>query len=72
MKNYIAQQIKIYVHVQEEPSIEQLKAVKEDIKTSGSWRSSCAAIAKAIVNEKVDDLNEKCEITEALITLSQE
>jgi hypothetical protein len=51
---------------------EQEKAIKEAIKASGGDAAIVAAVAKAVVSDKVDALEEKAATTQALIEQSRE
>lgn len=70
MKKHIADLTKIYMQAQS--LSEQEKDVKTRVKESGGNPAIVAAVAKSIVNNKVDELKEKSEATVALIDLSRE
>lgn len=58
-KDYIAKLTRILMEVQSLD--EQIKEIKDDAKAAGLNPSILVAVAKAIVNNKVEDLKEKSE-----------
>lgn len=69
MKSEIAKLVTLFT--EEQAISEQVKEVKEQIKASGGNPAVAAAVAKAIVNDKVSELLEKAETTVELIDLSR-
>ncbi|MGL5075070.1 MAG: hypothetical protein ACRDBG_04430 [Waterburya sp.] len=70
MKEEIAKLVKVYMEAQSLSESE--KEIKEEIKAKGGDAAVCAAVAKSIVNDKVDKLKERAELTVDLIELSRE
>jgi alkanesulfonate monooxygenase SsuD/methylene tetrahydromethanopterin reductase-like flavin-dependent oxidoreductase (luciferase family) len=70
MKKQIAELVKLYT--QEQSLGEQIKAVKEEVKAAGGNPAIVAAVAKAIVADKVEELKEKSEVTVEMIELSRD
>ena len=68
-KEYIAELVGLFT--QEESLKEEIKGVKDSIKESGSDPMLLAAVAKAIVKNKVDELQEKSESTIKLIDIAR-
>lgn len=58
-KDYIAQLVKHFTHI--DSISEEVKEVKEAIKAAGFDAGILSAVAKAIVQNKVEDLNAKSE-----------
>ena len=70
MKKYIAELVTLYTQMQ--AFTEQEKAIKDAIKEAGADAAIVAAVAKAIVADKVDALETKASATQAMIDLSRE
>lgn len=68
-KDYIAQLVKHFTHI--DSISEEVKEIKDSIKEAGFDPSILTAVAKAIVKDEVDKLNEKSEDILAAITLAR-
>ncbi len=68
-KDYIAQLVKHFTHI--DSINEEVKEVKEAIKEAGFDAGILSAVAKAIVQNKVDDLSTKSEDILAAITVAR-
>jgi len=68
-KDYIAQLVKHFTHI--DSISEQVKEIKDSIKEAGFDPTILTAVAKAIVKDEVDKLNEKSEDILAAITLAR-
>ena len=68
-KDYIAKLTSLFM--QEESISEEVKELKTEIKDAGFDSVGLAAVAKAIVKNKVDDLKEKSEAVMRLIEVSR-
>ena len=68
-KDYIAKLTNLFM--QEESISEEVKELKTEIKDAGFDAANLAAVAKAIVKNKVDDLREKSEAVVRLIEVSR-
>ena len=68
-KDYIAKLTNLFM--QEESISEEVKELKTEIKDAGFDAVGLAAVAKAIVKNKVDDLREKSEAVVRLIEVSR-
>jgi alkanesulfonate monooxygenase SsuD/methylene tetrahydromethanopterin reductase-like flavin-dependent oxidoreductase (luciferase family) len=64
MKNFIAELVTLYMQV--ESLSEQEKDIKERVKAAGGNPAIVAAVAKAVVKDKVDELIEKSKLTTQL------
>jgi predicted nucleic acid-binding protein len=70
MKNFIAELVLLYTNMQE--FTEQEKAIKTAIKEAGGDSAIVSAVAKAVVADKVDALEEKAATTQLLIEQSRD
>lgn len=68
-KDYIAQLVKHFTHI--DSVSEQVKEIKDSIKEAGFDPTILTAVAKAIVKNEVDKLNEKSEDILAAITVAR-
>jgi hypothetical protein len=69
MKNFIAELVAVYV--QAESLSEQEKDIKERAKAAGGNPAVVAAVARAVVKDKIDDLIEKSWLTTQLCQVSR-
>lgn len=68
-KEYIAQLVKHFTHI--DSISEEVKEVKEAIKAAGFDAGILSAVAKAIAQNKVEDLNAKSEDIITVIELAR-
>lgn len=68
-RDAIAKLVRLYT--EEQSLSEQIKEVKDEAKESGLNPAILSAVAKAIVNDKVDDLKKKSSETLDVIELSR-
>jgi len=68
-KDYIAQLVKHFTHI--DSISEEVKEIKDSIKEAGFDPTILTAVAKAIVKDEVDKLNEKSEDILAAITVAR-
>ncbi len=68
-KEYIAELVKHFTHI--DSISEQVKEIKDSIKEAGFDPTILTAVAKAIVKDEVDKLNEKSEDILAAITVAR-